>query len=526
MKYTMTQIKGLEETNRLKADEETFFIQTTNEYDKILSKSTFAFVDELDTKIKQTYRLVGPSGCGKTTLSSSIALDLKIADLLINEFDIPVWKMNKKEMAVLSCFDFESTNSEKSGELSCSNCGATGSTIYERKNKSPTYRCQNCQNEFENNTNSSVEELVEKVFSMSDTEMENVLYENGLYEDTGSNMQKTLEYPHDRGECYRNIYEKFEDISELESIPHYEVSMSHSKYAKDLIGHPHITDDETVFEVGKVTEAISSSKDEPTVLVLDEINRAPTSAKDELYDALDGRVKVTLDEMGGIDIKGSIDNLIIVTTMNQGKGYHVEPIDFAEKRRFGSLHEMDYLGMQYPKKEIELVEQLTPVSKDIAQLMVETANKIRETAQNTDTENNITFGVPTERVIAWATEAYTNSLTGIEEPIMEAGRNSIAKPLYDHDSDEQTIVMTTIENRTRGYNLVPKERQNTTTNSTNTSNTQQKKKFEAKFVCQDMGKVGCSWSAFESEIDDEDVLQFQACPKCNEIVERFEPGEQ
>lgn len=495
------------ESERLEHEDETFYIQTSDEYDQLFSRVQMAVVDGVDLT-NTSCRIVGPSGCGKTTLARSLAFDVKIADALVNDHELPVWEMGMDELALF--YDIVMKGEEEGNEDKqvCPSCGAEES-IYERKTKEPAWRCNNCGEEFDE---PDVEEVsdnyLEQFENVGDVEEE--LKDRNLLTAGGD---ATDEYPHSRAEAYREIYTVY-DEPPFPSTPYFEVTMSHAKYAKDLIGHPHIGDDGTTFVKGKITNAVEASNDEPTVLTLDEINRAPTSAKDELYDALDGRVKVSMDEVGGVEIEGTPENLIIISTMNKGSGHHVEPLDFAEKRRLGSTYYVDFLGKEYADKEIDLIETLTPANEELASEMVRTANDIRTTAENKDTD--LSYGVPTGTLLEWARESYTNHLAGVERPVVQAGTSSVAKAIYDHDDDEVTKVESIISKNMQGIQFFNDGDDDDNSSTSSVSS-------ETRYVCKDHNNVGCSWSAVESEADVQ-AKKFLVCPECDGELDQIDPG--
>lgn len=491
------------DNERLDFDDETAYIQTSDEYDQLLSRAQMSVVDDMD--IDTSARIVGPSGCGKTTLARSLAFDVKVANELINKHDIPVWEMNMNELAL---FIHILQNVDNGKDEVCPQCGAGGS-YYSRDNTTPEYRCNNCKTEFDE---------TEKTESKSNLEVFNEIKENNNVlselQDANlvdSNGNEKGEYPHSRAEAYREIYKEYTDNDDIPSSPYFEITMSHAKYAKDLIGHPHIGENGTTFKKGKITEAVEASNEEPVVLTLDEINRAPTSAKDELYDALDGRVKVSMDEVGGVEIEGTPKNLIIVSTMNKGSGHHVEPLDFAEKRRLGSTYPVDFLGVEYPEKEKELIMDITGIPEDLAEEMVNTANDVRQTADNDGAD--LSYGVPTGTLIEWANEALTNNLAGIEKPVIHAGESAVAEAIYDHSEDEVTKVNTIISKNMEGVDFF-----NTQNDDEDDSGTSGNSNGESTYVCIDEYDDGCSWSKSESNAPQE-AVQFLICPECDGAVE-------
>lgn len=520
MSVNMTEDTENSEDTRLNEEDETMYLQTDEEYDEIFASAQMSVLDEYDIQTKA--RLVGPSGAGKTTLARSLAFDIKIADILINKFGLKLWDKTMDEMAVFHhmVMNDDASNtctleSEHDTKVMCPECD--GGSVYERQTKTPTYRCQSCGHEFDTSENSNSTREIPDYYSafqeIDDIDAE--LKERDLIDNTGN---KTEAYPHSKPEAYRDIYKEYTDGEPFPSTPYYEVGMSHAKYAKDLIGHPHIGDNGTTFIKGKITKAVEASNTEPVVLTLDEINRAPTSAKDELYDAIDGRVKVSMDEVGGVEITGDASNLIIVSTMNKGSGHHVEPLDFAEKRRLGDTYYVGYLGVEYPEKEIELVMDNTPVSEDLASEMVRTANEIRSTASNDGAK--LSYGVPTGSLLTWGNKAFTNNLAGKSEPVIRAGKSAVANAIFDHHEDEISKVNTIISKNMQGVDFFIDESNESNTNSNNSSNNTIN---EVRYICEDNEGQNCSWSAPESKAP-QDAIEYLTCPECRSIVSERKPG--
>lgn len=496
------------DSERLDAEDETLYVQTGEEYDQILSRAQMSVVEGMD--IRTSIRLCGPSGCGKTTLATSLSIDVKIADELINEHELPVWDMTMDELALFHDIVVGGEEEGSENKELCPECGSE--SIYARKTKTPTYKCSECDDcSFEK---PEIEEVDDDWLNQFE-DIDNIgeeLCSRGLVD---SNRKRTDDYPHSRAEVYRNLYEIYGD-SQFPSTPYFEVTMSHAKYAKDLIGHPHVNENGSTFIKGKVTNAVEASNEEATVLNLDEINRAPTSAKDELYDALDGRVKVSMDEVGGLEIEGTPENLIIVSTMNKGSGHHVEPLDFAEKRRLRSTYYVKFLGLEYPEKEKELIVENTEATYRLASQMVGVANEVRRTAENDDAD--LSYGLPTGTLLEWANEAYTNHLAGIEEPVIKAGESAVANAIYDHNKDEVRKINTIISKSVEGVEFFKGGSNNQSSSSIS------EKLNEKRYACLDDNDVGCSYSAYQSEAPME-VTEFVTCPECESALEEIKPGE-
>ena len=197
----------------------------------------------------------------------------------------------------------------------------------------------------------------------------------------------------------------------------------------DLVGRFVILEGETKWINGPLTKAILASKEQPVVLLLDEINRARPETKSALYEALDDRAQITIDAVGGETVEGEAVNLIVVSTMNVGKGHHVEELDLAEQRRLGKKWSIDYLGLNYPERETQLLTDRTPINKEFASKIVEVANDIRELAK--DTNEQLSRGVPTGLLIEMAAAAFKYAQAGIENPALRASKAAIVRPYYE-----------------------------------------------------------------------------------------------
>jgi len=113
----------------------------------------------------------------------------------------------------------------------------------------------------------------------------------------------------------------------------------------DLIGRPVLQAGETLWADETLTKALLCSKERPTMVVIDEANRAPARAKSSLFQALDWRCEAVLGGRGGEVIEGTPLDLVTLATINVGPGYQTEPIDKAEKRRYGNRWSVGFLGM-------------------------------------------------------------------------------------------------------------------------------------------------------------------------------------
>ena len=212
-------------------------------------------------------------------------------------------------------------------------------------------------------------------------------------------------------------------------MPLFDVSVKWATDTTDLVGRFVILEGETKWINGPLTKAILASKEQPVVLLLDEINRARPETKSALYEALDDRAQITIDAVGGETVEGEAVNLIVVSTMNVGKGHHVEELDLAEQRRLGKKWSIDYLGLNYPERETQLLTDRTPINKEFASKIVEVANDIRELAK--DTNEQLSRGVPTGLLIEMAAAAFKYAQAGIENPALRASKAAIVRPYYE-----------------------------------------------------------------------------------------------
>lgn len=217
-------------------------------------------------------------------------------------------------------------------------------------------------------------------------------------------------------------------------IPLFDISVKWATDTTDLVGRFVIVDGETKWINGPLTKALLASKHTSVVLLLDEINRARPETKSALYEALDDRAQITIDPLGGEVIEGKAVNLIVISTMNVGKGHHVEELDLAEQRRLGKKWAIDYLGLHHPSREAQLLTERTQINSVFASEIVAAANDIRELAK--DTNEQLTRGVPTGMLIEMASSAYKYAQAGLENSALRAAKAAIVRPYYENGSRE------------------------------------------------------------------------------------------
>ena len=218
-------------------------------------------------------------------------------------------------------------------------------------------------------------------------------------------------------------------LAEESEMPLFDISVKWATDTTDLIGRFVILDGETKWINGPLTKAILASRERPVVLLLDEINRARPETKSALYEALDDRAQITIDAVGGEVVEGKAVNLIVISTMNVGKGHHVEELDLAEQRRLGKKWSIDYLGLNHPSREAQLLTDRTPINDAFASEIVSAANDIRKLAK--DTNEQLTRGVPTGLLIEMASSAFKYAQAGVQNPALQASKAAIVRPYYE-----------------------------------------------------------------------------------------------
>lgn len=220
-------------------------------------------------------------------------------------------------------------------------------------------------------------------------------------------------------------------IAEERESPMFVIQGKYSLDSSDLLGSPVLVNGETIWTDGVLTKALLASREREVVLLVDEVNRARPESKGILFSALDDRCEVVLDARNGEKIKGRPENLIVIGTINEGSDYAVQDMDKAEKRRFGRKFEVDYLGREHPELEAEIMEERTPVFSEMASKMVQASNEIRDASENPDSV--IDSGIPTSALLDWSRTAYSYEEAGIENPVIQAGIDSVVRPVFRKD---------------------------------------------------------------------------------------------
>ena len=244
-----------------------------------------------------------------------------------------------------------------------------------------------------------------------------------------------------------------ESLAAEKDIPVFTLQINPDMQGSDLIGYPVQSADGTLkFHDGTLTKALLCSQERPTILLIDEVNRAPNGAKSVIFPALDSRCQVSLDMRDGEVVKGDADNLMAFSTMNQGRDYAVEPMhDVAEVRRLGGVEKIDYIGRESPEKEVRIISDGLPVSDRYAELVVEAANDVRDTAE----EKGGVLATPTPALEALCNDAAAYKRNDLPNP-SEMAVDRLIRTHYA-ESREKDLVRTTYMNRLRSVDPIDTE---------------------------------------------------------------------
>lgn len=279
----------------------------------------------------------------------------------------------------------------------------------------------------------------------------------------------------------------------------------------NLLGMPTYVGDETWWIDGPVPKALLSSQEQPTVVILDEVNRTSSRVLGVLMSMLDHQCRVTLDGRGGETVHGDPMNLIVFSTMNEGEGYVVNSIDTAQKRRLGNKYYTDYIGMSDITEEADLIADRTPLDKTVAVELVEVANAIRRKAQS---DSAIGMGVPTDTVLDWASTAWSYRDQDLDKgPLVKAGERAVLNKFYRGDKREEDTVRSTIESHLEGMGIEGDEDADELSGmSESADDASVSVSDETYLTCE-----SCGWYAKAEDAPDEVTTSMQ-CPECSEHV--------
>lgn len=231
------------------------------------------------------------------------------------------------------------------------------------------------------------------------------------------------------------------EITSQMGCPLVTIQCKYSMSEADLLGSPNFNGDQTYWQDGPATQALLASQEMPVVSLIDEANRGRPESKSALMSMLDHRCELVLDGRGGELVQGVPKNLISIATINEGRGYYVEEMDKAERRRHGIKINTDYLGISAPQKEIDLLVERTPAYEDLAEILVEAANSVRE-GLAAESSSSVKAGIPTGSLLGWANTAFAYEHTDVDNPLYQAGLDTIVRPFYDGEPGEQEVRQT------------------------------------------------------------------------------------
>lgn len=239
-----------------------------------------------------------------------------------------------------------------------------------------------------------------------------------------------------------------DSISKQFEIPVFRVQGRYAINESHLLGRSVLVNDTTKFMYGPVTQAVRMSNERPVILHIDELTRIRSDGRSVIMSLQRNDVTVTLDQRGGEKIIGDPENLIVITTKNEGGDYEVNDTDIAQRRRYTEI-EFEWLGLHRPEKEQEIIVERTPVGENLAEAMVKIANEIR-TGVNNNLFRHVNMGVPTSVLIDWGQTAFDYHEYGVNNPVYEAALDEIVRPVYGGKDAAQTEIESAIQEMLNG----------------------------------------------------------------------------
>ena len=294
--------------------------------------------------------------------------------------------------------------------------------------------------------------------------------------------------------------------------PVFEIHCHEGLRPSNLLGMPTYVGDETWWIDGPAPKALLSSQEQPTVVILDEVNRTSSRVLGVLMSMLDHQARVTLDARGGETVQGDPMNLIVFSTMNEGEGYVVNSVDTAQKRRLGNKYYTDYIGMDDPTAESDLMADRTPISREIAIELVEAANDIRAKA---DSDSAVSMGVPTDTMLDWAATAWAYRDSKADKgPLVKAAERAVLNKFYRGDDREEDTVRSIIESHLEGMGIERDDDDEVSVMDDDVAGEDDTIDVsdETYLMCED-----CGWYAKAEDADDE-VATTMSCPECSSPV--------
>lgn len=237
-------------------------------------------------------------------------------------------------------------------------------------------------------------------------------------------------------------------LSKEYEFPVFRVQGRYAVNEAHLLGRSVLINDTTKFMYGPVAQAVRMSRERPTALFVDEMNRIRSDGRSIFMSLQRDNATVTIDQRGGEKIVGNPNNLMVFGTKNEGAAYETKDTDIAERRRFTEI-EFTYLGMEHPDKEAQILVDRTPVGPNLAEAMVQIANEIRDGVQN-NYFNHVNMGVPTAVLLDWAQTAYDYTTYNIGNPVYEAALDEVVRPVYGRRETTQTEIESAISEMLNG----------------------------------------------------------------------------
>jgi hypothetical protein len=186
------------------------------------------------------------------------------------------------------------------------------------------------------------------------------------------------------------------------SAPMLIMDCANLREARDWFGYKTAKEGTVYWQESQFVRAVEAGGH---VILLDELNRANPHILNTLMPLLDGRRFTFLEEKGDKICVGP--GTVFFATMNEGAGYTgTTTIDRALRDRFPRRLELTYLG---EKDEIKLLVNRIGIEKEIASLLVQMANKIRQ--DSTGLSASLTESVSTRQLLA---AAYDFMIGGVE----------------------------------------------------------------------------------------------------------------
>jgi len=284
------------------------------------------------------------------------------------------------------------------------------------------------------------------------------------------------------------------------NCPLFYIQCFHGMKQSNLVGKVAYVEGETRWIDSVMPKALQASRQGPVLVIIDEVNRAPSKYKDLFFPFLDSRCQVEMTELGGELMKGNPQNLITIGTLNEGAGYTgTESIDLAELRRHANEQPTDYLGVENPAAEAELIADRTGVGNKLGMRLVTVANRIRDEARVAGSD--VDMGLPTGTVLEWARIAHGKD--GYQsDPVVKAAYDSFIEMFYSGDDAEREFVTSEVEDTLGGCPVSDED-----------VAAWERGEHDAGGDYRTLRCPTCEFSGQADEVEPH-VLSFMECPRC------------